>query len=258
MEINRHKALCLWRTHWCDIWWWGRFFNWHVVAVAMARFVLRGRKSGTLGNLLWIWVGVCGWSPRTPPHSYTRPSETQDPFIYFPYRKLTPFIYYFSHFIENLPHSYTIFQISPIHILFGWKRYPIDILLMWKSYPFIYWEAWKVYPTQIHSKMLWIWVGVCGWSPRTPPHSYTRPSETQDPFIYFPYRKLTPFIYYFSHFIENLPHSYTIFQISPIHILFGWKRYPIDILLIWKSYPFIYWEAWKVYPIPAAHLYIPL
>ena len=104
----------------------------------------------------------------------------------------------------------------------------------------------------------WIWVRMCGWSPRTPPHSYTRPSEKQDPFIYLSYRKLTPFIYYFSNFIENWPHSYTIFQILPIHILFGWKRYPIDILLMWKWYPFIYWEAWKVYPIPAAHLYIPL
>ena len=47
------------------------------------------------GHLPIFWVRMCGWSPRTPPHSYTRSSEKHDPFIYFPYRKLTPFIYYF-------------------------------------------------------------------------------------------------------------------------------------------------------------------
>ena len=48
---------------------------------------------------------------------------------------------------------------------------------------------------------------------------------------------------------KKCTHSYTIFKILPIHILFGWKRCPIDILLKWKCYPFIYLEAWKVYPI---------
>ena len=51
---------------------------------------------------------------------------------------------------ENCTHSYSIFQILPIYILFGWKRYLIDILLMWKCYPLIYSEAWKVYPFQPH------------------------------------------------------------------------------------------------------------
>ena len=65
------------------------------------------------GNLPCFWVRMCGWSPRTPPHSYTRPSEKHDPFIYFPYRKLTPFIYYFwnltpfIYYFSNFTHSYT-------------------------------------------------------------------------------------------------------------------------------------------------------
>ena len=91
---------------------------------------------GGWGNLPWFRVQTWGWSPRTPPHSCTMLSEKHDPFIYFPYR--------------NFTHSYSILQILPIHILFGWKRYPIDILLMWKWYPFIYLEAWKVYPFQPH------------------------------------------------------------------------------------------------------------
>ena len=45
-------------------------------------------------------------------------------------KKKYPFIFYTSH-SEHCTYSYTstIFQILPIHILFGWKRYPIDILL---------------------------------------------------------------------------------------------------------------------------------
>ena len=57
--------------------------------------------------------------------------------MYFQYRKLYPFIYYFS----NFTHSYT----------FGWKRYPIDILLRWKSYPFIYLDAWKSSRTSVYT-----------------------------------------------------------------------------------------------------------
>ena len=85
---------------------------------------------------------MCGWSPRTPPHSYTRPSEKHDPFIYFPYRKLTPFIYYFwkltpfIYFFSNFTHSYTFWvkkiphwytfdvKMIPIHILGGLKSIP--------------------------------------------------------------------------------------------------------------------------------------
>ena len=64
-------------------------------------------------------------------------------------------------------------------------------------------------------------------------------------------------ISYTSH-SEKCTNSYPFFQISPIRILFWWKRYPIDILLKWKWYRFILLEAWKVYPIQAARLYIPL
>ena len=85
---------------------------------------------------------MCGWSPRTPPHSYTRPSEKHDPFIYFPYRKLTPFIYYFwkltpfVYYFSNFTHSYTFWvkkiphwyafdvKMIPIHILGGPKSVP--------------------------------------------------------------------------------------------------------------------------------------
>ena len=52
MEINWQNASCLWRILWCHIWWWGRFFNWHVVVVAMVRYVLSVRKMGTLGYIL--------------------------------------------------------------------------------------------------------------------------------------------------------------------------------------------------------------
>ena len=96
----------------------------------------------TGGNLPWFWVRMCGWSPRTPPHSYTRPSEKHDPFIYFPYRKLTPFIYYFRkltpfiYYFSNFTHSYTFgvkkiphwytfdVKMIPIHILGGLKSIP--------------------------------------------------------------------------------------------------------------------------------------
>ena len=85
---------------------------------------------------------MCGWSPRTPPHSCTRPSEKHDPFIYFPYRKLTPFIYYFwkltpfIYYFSNFTHSYTFWvkkiphwytfdvKMIPIHILGGLKSIP--------------------------------------------------------------------------------------------------------------------------------------
>ena len=94
------------------------------------------------GNLPWFWVRVCGWSPRTPPHSYTRLSEKHDPFIYFPYRKLTPFIYHFwkltpfIYYFSNFTHSYTFWvkkishyytldvKMIPIHILGGLKSIP--------------------------------------------------------------------------------------------------------------------------------------
>ena len=52
-----------------------------------------------------------------------------------------------------------------------------------------------------------------------------------------------------------VPIHLLFFEILPIHILFGWKRYSNDILLKLTRYPFIYLEAWKVYPIPAALLY---
>ena len=93
----------------------------------------------------------------------------------------------------------------------------------------------------------WFWVRTCGWSPRTPPHSYPWRSEKQT--------------------IQIL----TLAKIVPIHILFVTfylfiyflrKKYPIesiiDILLKWKWNPFLYLIAWKVYPITAARLYIPL
>ena len=72
-----------------------------------------------------ILVRTCGWRPRTPPHSYTRPSEKTWPihilpiskidpihilffkfyrFIYFLGEKDTPLIYFWC---ENDTHSYT-------------------------------------------------------------------------------------------------------------------------------------------------------
>ena len=99
-------------------------------------------KINTGGHLPWFWVRMCGWSPRTPPNSYTRPSEKHDPFIYFPYRKLTPFIYYFwkltpfIYYFSNFTHSYTFWmkkiphwytfdvKMIPIHILWGLKSIP--------------------------------------------------------------------------------------------------------------------------------------
>ena len=80
--------------------------------------------------------------------------------MYFQYRKLYPFIYYFS----NFTHSYT----------FGWKRYPIDILLRWKSYPLIYLDAWKSSRTSVYTFIMEVNPPVtantttgfkCGWYP---------------------------------------------------------------------------------------------
>ena len=94
------------------------------------------------GNLPWFWVRMCGWSPRNPPHSYTRLSEKHDPFIYFLSQKDTPFIYYFSkdtpfiyYFLDftysytfwakKIPHWYTFeVKMIPIHILGGLKSIP--------------------------------------------------------------------------------------------------------------------------------------
>ena len=85
---------------------------------------------------------MSGLSPRTPPHSYTRPSEKHDPFIYFPYRKLTPFIYYFwkltpfIYYFSNFTHSYT-FRVKkiPHWYTFDVKMIPIHILGGLKSIP---------------------------------------------------------------------------------------------------------------------------
>ena len=74
--------------------------------------------------------------------------------MYFQYRKLYPFIYYF--------------QILLIHILFGWKRYPIDILLRWKSYPFIYLDAWKSSRTSFYTFIMEVSPPPPPWLP-TPP-----------------------------------------------------------------------------------------
>ena len=66
MEINWQNASCFLRIHWCHIWWWGRFFNWHVVVVAMVRYVLSVRKMGTLGYMsapLFVFA-TQGWNFR--------------------------------------------------------------------------------------------------------------------------------------------------------------------------------------------------
>ena len=84
-----------------------------------------------------FWYGRAAWVPG--PHPIHKLGEVK--------KKQT---HSYTYHIENCTHSYAIFQILPIHILFGWKRYPIDILLMWKWYSFIYLEAWKVYPFQSH------------------------------------------------------------------------------------------------------------
>ena len=98
--------------------------------------LLHSRGGG--GNLPWIWVRMCGWSPQTPPHSYTRQSE-----------KMTHS--YTSH-IENLPHSYTNFQIlskiDPIHILF-FIFYLFIYFLGEKDTPLIYFWCEKMIPIHI-------------------------------------------------------------------------------------------------------------
>ena len=101
-----------------------------------------GIHTGGGGHLPIFLVRMCGWSPQTPTHSYTRPSEKHDPFIYFPYRKLTPFIYYFwkltpfiyhysnfthsyTFWVKKIPHWYTFdVKMIPIHILGGLKSIP--------------------------------------------------------------------------------------------------------------------------------------
>ena len=67
----------------------------HVKNCDICHFVYRATTGGGGVNLPWFWVRMCGWSPRTPPHSYTRLSEKHDPFIYFLSQKDTPFIYCF-------------------------------------------------------------------------------------------------------------------------------------------------------------------
>ena len=66
-------------------------------------------------NLPWFWVLMCGWSPRTPPHSYTRLSEKHDPFIYFLSEKDTPFVYYLLDFTYSYPFSEKI-----PHLIYFW------------------------------------------------------------------------------------------------------------------------------------------
>ena len=101
-----------------------------------------GMPASRGGHLPIFLVRMCGWSPQTPTHSYTRPSEKHDPFIYFSYRKLTPFIYYFwkltpfIYYFSNFTHSYTFWvkkiphwytfdvKMIPIHILGGLKSIP--------------------------------------------------------------------------------------------------------------------------------------
>ena len=60
---------------------------------------------------------------------------------------------------------------------------------------------------------------------------------------------------YTSH-IENWPHSYnTIFQILPIHILFGWKRYPL-IYFWWENDAHSYsWRPEKYTPSSRTSVY---
>ena len=96
------------------------------------------------GNLPWFWVRMCGWSPRTPPHSYTRPSEKPWP-------------------IHILPIS----KIDPIHILF-WKIDPIHIQFF-KFYPFIYFSGEKDTP------LIYFWC-------KNDTHSYTGRPEKYTPF----------------------------------------------------------------------------
>ena len=119
---------------------WMMLFSCHTPPARM--HYIEGKSTG--GNLPWFWVRMCGWSTRTPPHSYTRPSEKHDPFIYFPYRKLTPFIYFF-------------LKIDPIHILF------------FKFYPFIYFLGEKDTP------LIYFWC-------KNDTHSYTGRPEKYTPF----------------------------------------------------------------------------
>ena len=52
-----------------------------------------GKGGGVTSYLPWFWVRVCGWSPRTPPHSYTRLSRKTWPIHILFEWKDTPFIY---------------------------------------------------------------------------------------------------------------------------------------------------------------------
>ena len=134
------------------------------------------------GHLPWFWVRMCGWSPRTPPHSYTRPSEKHDPFIYFPYRKLTPFIYYFwkltpfIYYFSNFTHSYTFWvkkiphwytfdvKMIPIHILGGLKNIPHSSRT--SVYTFIM-EVTPPWFKSIRYSSFWIirnWANVRNWA----------------------------------------------------------------------------------------------
>ena len=71
-------------------------------------------QRGGGGILPWFWARTCGWSPRTPPHSYTRRNLKNGP-------------------IHILPLS----KIVPIHLLF-FKCYPYICFLGEKDTPLIY------------------------------------------------------------------------------------------------------------------------
>ena len=84
------------------------------------------------GNLPWFWVRTCDWSPRTPPHSYTRLGEKYNPFMYLLLRKWYIFIYYFSY----ITYSYTFWvKMIPHWNTFEVKSIPIHILGSLKSTP---------------------------------------------------------------------------------------------------------------------------
>ena len=87
----------------------------------------------TGGNLPWFWVRTCGWSTRTPPHSYTRPSEKTWPIHILPIWKLTPLTYFF-------------FQIYPFIYFLGEKDTPL-IYFWCENYTHSYtWRPEKYIP----------------------------------------------------------------------------------------------------------------
>ena len=95
------------RFFWGSVYFWNTFLFMHLLP---GMNVMHGGG----GNLPWFWVRTYGWSPRTPPHSYTWRSFKKQTHIYT------------SH-TANCTHWYIFFLILPIYIFLSEK----DTTLIW-------------------------------------------------------------------------------------------------------------------------------